>query len=307
MTAGRTFRIRAHAKINLSLRVGAVQADGYHPLQTIFQSLALQDTLEVTPRQGPFTLTCSDPGVPVDGRNLVTRAARALWTALGRAGEPRGVAVHLAKQIPVQAGLGGGSSDAASALSALAGVWRPRGTRPDLAALAAGLGSDVPYFFVGGTALGLSRGEDLYPLEDLPGFAVVLALPAFGVATADAYRWFDEDGSQPAAGLRGGRGAILAWRGRPLALVNDLEAPVARRHPAIGEARRALETSGAAAAAMTGSGSAVFGLFTKEPAARRAARAVAEAGFVALLTRTVDRRTCQRVHFSFASSSPRHA
>ena len=140
MTAARTFRIRAHAKINLSLRVGAVQADGYHPLQTVFQSLALHDTLEVTPRQGPFTLTCNDPGVPVDGRNLVTRAALALWTALGRAGEPRDVAVHLSKQIPMQAGLGGGSSDAASALSALAGVWRPRGTRPDLATLAAGLG-----------------------------------------------------------------------------------------------------------------------------------------------------------------------
>jgi 4-diphosphocytidyl-2-C-methyl-D-erythritol kinase len=261
----------------------------------------------VTPRRGPFQLTCSDAGLPVDDRNLVTRAARALWSALGKAGEPAGVAVHLTKHIPVQAGLGGGSSDAASALSALARVWRPRGAPPDLASIAAGLGSDVPYFRLGGTALGLGRGGELYPLEDLPPFAVVLALPAFGVSTADAYRWFDEDRPLQLGIPRGAGGPIAAWRGCPLALGNDLEGPVSRRHPEIAAARRILEAAGAGAAAMTGSGSAVFGLFAGGAAARRAARAVAEAGFVALLTRTVDRRTCQRVHFSFASSSPRHA
>jgi len=303
----RKFRIRAHAKINLSLRVGALQADGFHPLQTVFQSLALHDTLEMTPRPGPFELTCGDPGVPVDDRNLVTRAARELWSALGRAGEPRGVAVHLSKHIPMQAGLGGGSSDAASALTALARLWRFRGSAADLADIASRLGSDVPYFLVGGTALGLSRGEDLYPLEDLPPWSVVLALPGFGVATADAYRWFDTDGPLAAGARQGAGAAIAAWPGRRLALVNDLEGPVTRRHPDIGAAGRALESAGADAALMTGSGSAVFGLFSKARAAGLGARAVAEAGFVALLTRTVDRRTCQRVHFSFASSSPRHA
>jgi len=307
VTRPRRVRIRAYAKVNLSLRVGAVQPDGFHPLQTVFQSLALHDTLEIALRRGPFELTCSDPGVPVGDRNLVTRAARELWSALGRPGEPRDVAMHLVKHIPMQSGLGGGSSDAASALSALARLWRPRGAMPDLAAIAARLGSDVPYFLLGGTALGLSRGQELYPLEDLPGFFVVLALPAFGVATADAYRWFDEDRGTPGASPGGAAGAISAWHGLSLALANDLEAPVARRHPEIGAARRTLEGAGAEAASMTGSGSAVFGLFAAAPAARRAARAVAEAGFVALLTRTVDRRTCQRVHFSFASSSPRHA
>jgi 4-diphosphocytidyl-2-C-methyl-D-erythritol kinase len=307
VTGPRPIRVRAYAKINLALRVGAVRADGFHPLETVFQSLALHDTLEVTPRRGPLTLTCSDPAVPVDDRNLVMRAARALWQALGRPGEPSGAAIHLMKHIPMQAGLGGGSSDAASALSALAGLWQPRGPRPDLAQVAARLGSDVPYFLVGGTALGLARGEDLYPLEDLPVFHVVLALPAFGVSTADAYRWFDQDTAGPAAARPHSGPSIAAWRGCRLALVNDLEAPVTRRHPDIGAARRALEGAGAEAAAMTGSGSAVFGLFAAETRARRAARAVAEAGFVALPTRTVDRRTCQRVHFSFASSSPRHA
>jgi 4-diphosphocytidyl-2-C-methyl-D-erythritol kinase len=307
VTRPRITRVRAYAKLNLTLCVGARQPDGFHPLQTVFQSLALHDTLELTRRPGPFALTCTDPAVPVDERNLVTRAARMLWSALGRAGEPRGVAIHLAKHIPMQAGLGGGSSDAASALSGLARAWQPRGARVDLAALAARLGSDVPYFLLGGTALGLSRGEDLYPLDDLRPFSVVLALPAFGVATADAYRWFDEDFPRPLASTRGEARAIPAWPGRPLALGNDLEGPVVRRHPEISAARRVLESAGALAAGMTGSGSAVFGLFAAEPAARRAARVVAEAGFVAVPTRTVDRRTCQRVHFSFASSSPRRA
>ncbi len=307
MTRRRTIRIPARAKINLTLRVGAPRADGFHPLQTVFQSLALHDTLEVTPRRGPFELTCDDPAVPVDDRNLVMRAAHSLWSALGRAGEPRGVAIHLSKHIPMQAGLGGGSSDAASALSALARLWRFRGTAVDLAGIASRLGSDVPYFLIGGTALGLSRGEDLYPLEDLPPWFVVLALPGFGVATADAYRWFDTDGPSAAGARQGAGAAIAAWPGRGLALANDLEAPVTRRHPEIGAAKRALESAGADAALMTGSGSAVFGLFSNARAAGLGARAVAETGFVALATRTVDRRTCQRVHFSFASASPRHA
>jgi 4-diphosphocytidyl-2-C-methyl-D-erythritol kinase len=307
VTGSRTLRVRAHAKINLRLRVGAVQADGFHPLQTVFQSLALHDTLHLTPRRGPFALTCSDSAVPVDDRNLVTRAARALWRALGRSGEPAGAAIHLTKHIPMQAGLGGGSSDAAAALEALAALWRRRGDRPDLASIAASLGSDVPYFLVGGTALGLGRGDELYPLADLPVFHVVLALPAFGVPTADAYRWFDADAAAPPAGAPAPASSIPAWHGRRLSLVNDLEGPVARRQPGILAARRALEGAGALAAAMTGSGSAVFGLFATEALARRAARSAAGAGFVALPTRTVDRRTCQRVHFSFASSSPRHA
>ncbi|MFO7692762.1 MAG: 4-(cytidine 5'-diphospho)-2-C-methyl-D-erythritol kinase [Vicinamibacterales bacterium] len=307
MTRFRAVRVRAHAKINLALGVGTRQSDGFHPLRTVFQSLDLHDTLELTLRPGPFALSCSDPAVPADDRNLVARAAGALWSALGREGVPRGVAVHLTKHIPMQAGLGGGSSDAASALSALARLWRFRGAPADLAAIASRLGSDVPYFLLGGTALGLSRGEELYPLEDLPARSVVLALPAFGVSTADAYRWFDEAPLRTAGAPAGAATSIAAWRGWPLELRNDLEAPVTRRHPEIGAARRALESAGADAALMTGSGSAVFGLFATERAARRGARAVAEAGFVALPTRTVDRRTCQRVHFSFASASPRHA
>ena len=306
--SGRPIRVRAFAKLNLELRVGPVQADGYHPLRTVFQSIALHDVLEVTLRRGPFALTCDDSAVPTDGRNLVSKAASALWELTGRGGEPRGVAVHLTKQVPMQAGLGGGSADAAAALVALARVWRARLAPAALLGVARGLGADVPYFLVGGTALGLGRGDEVYPLEDIEARHVVLALPGFGVSTADAYRWFDADRPTSAHQARTGVGTVFpAWKGTGLAVVNDLEAPVARRHPEIASIRDALAEAGARAAAMTGSGSAVFGLFAREGAARAAARAVAEAGHTAILTRTVDRRACHRIHFSFASSSPRRA
>jgi 4-diphosphocytidyl-2-C-methyl-D-erythritol kinase len=307
MTAGQRFRVRAHAKINLVLRVGAVQADGYHPLHTVFQSLALHDTLSVTVRRGPFVLTCNDSEVPVDEGNLVTRAARQLWQVLGRTGEPRGVGIEISKQIPMQAGLGGGSSDAAAALVALERVWQPKGASVDRASIAARIGADAPFFLVGGTALGLARGDDLYPLDDLTASWVVLGFPGFGVSTSQAYAWFDDDRSRGAGRTPSTPSSIDAWPGRTLEVTNDLEAPVSRRHPEIARIRDVLSATGARAAAMTGSGSAVFGLFDSRARAGRAARAVAEAGFVALINHTVDRRTCQRVHFSFASSSPRHA
>lgn len=304
----RPVRVRAHAKVNLSLIVGPVRADGYHPLQTVFQSLALHDTLVVSPRRGPFALTCSDPGVPTDDRNLVWRAARRLWEALGRRGEPNGVAIAIDKHIPMQAGLGGGSADAAAALAALHRLWARKDELADLAAIAAGVGADVPYFLIGGTALGLGRGDDLYPLADGRPYHVVLALPGFGVSTAAAYGWLDADRASGGGVAARASGVVLPlWRGRNLCVVNDLEAPVLRRHPELARLREALSGAGARGSAMTGSGSAVFGLFDAEARARKAAQAVAGAGSVALLTRTVDRRTCQRIHFLFASSSPRHA
>jgi 4-diphosphocytidyl-2-C-methyl-D-erythritol kinase len=303
-----TVRVRACAKVNLSLAVGPVRPDGYHPLETVFQSLALHDTLTVTARRGPFALTCTDPGVPVDARNLVWRAAQQVWAALGRRGEAHGVAVAIDKQIPMQAGLGGGSADAAAALTVLHRLWAPARARTDLAAIAARLGADVPYFLMGGTALGLGRGDDLYPLADATPYHVVLALPGFGVSTAAAYGWLDAD---RAAGMvaraAAGTSPLALWPGRNLYAVNDLEAPVLRRHPELSRVRETLARAGAQAAAMTGSGSAVFGLFDTGERARRAAEAVAGLGTIALLTRTVDRRTCHRIHFSFASSSPRHA
>jgi 4-diphosphocytidyl-2-C-methyl-D-erythritol kinase len=295
MSTQRRLRVRAHAKINLTLHVRGTRDDGYHELETVFQSLALHDVLTCRFRPGPFVIRCDEPGVPDDERNLIWRAAQRLWERLDREGPVRGVEIVVDKQIPMQAGLGGGSADAAAALVALSRAWS--GDRPvDLAEVAALVGADVPYFLMGGTALGLSRGDRLYPLPDLPPCQVVLGLPAFGVSTADAYGWFDRDlvraarrraAPPPARAL-----AIRAWPGRSLVVGNDLEAPVVARHPDIGVLRDALMASGARASSMTGSGSAVFGLFDGVAQSRRAARALAELGVVALVTQTTDVRPC---------------
>ena len=193
--------VRAHAKVNLDLRVLGVRADGYHELRTVFQTIELHDTLVCTEKPGPFTLTCRMANVPLDASNLIWKAGAALWTALGRSGEPRDTVIRIDKKVPLQAGLGGGSADAAAALMALGRLW---GGAPLtlLREVGATIGADVPFFLSGGTALGLGRGEEVYPLVDLPPHFVVVVRPPFGVSTAEAYAWYDEDRT---AGLRENR------------------------------------------------------------------------------------------------------
>jgi len=267
--------VRAHAKINLELRVTAARPDGYHELETVFQSIELHDVLRCEPREGPFRIVCDAPRVPAGPDNLVWRAAEALWRRLGRGGEPAGAVVTLDKRIPVQAGLGGGSADAAAALVALAGLWGGKTDAAALAPVAAEIGSDVAFFLTGGTALGFGRGERLLPLPDLAPHWVVLVRPGFGVSTADAYRWFD------AAGPAGDRGAAApldrSWTLGAGPIRNDLEGPVAARHPEIASIRTALMASGARVAGLSGSGSAVFGLFGSRAAAERAREVVGAA------------------------------
>ena len=142
-------RVSAYAKINLSLRVLGVRPDGYHELRTIFQSIALHDTLTARVRRGPLALQCDDPACPADETNLVWRAAERAWAAAGRRGIMSGVEVRLTKRIPLRAGLGGGSSDAAAALRVFGSLWRLK--EPALREIAATLGADVPYFLEGGT------------------------------------------------------------------------------------------------------------------------------------------------------------
>jgi 4-diphosphocytidyl-2-C-methyl-D-erythritol kinase len=289
--------VRAPAKINLTLSVGPRRADGFHDVRTLLQSIALADTLTVSRRRGPFGIDCDAPGVPTDQSNLVWKAAAALWTAAGRTGEPRDTHVKLKKVIPHAAGLGGGSADAAAALVALNRLWTEKFTRADLLRIGATIGSDVPFFLLGGTALGLGRGEDLVPAQDVRRLDVIIIQPAFGVGTADAYRWLDEDragrsttrASQP--GPR--RSASLGWPTDPVELINDLQGPVSRRHPEIEAMVDACYKTGAEAAAMTGSGSAVFGLFRAGKAAA-AARRVRRPGWSIEVTRTLNRREAAR-------------
>jgi 4-diphosphocytidyl-2-C-methyl-D-erythritol kinase len=277
-------RVRAFAKVNLSLRVLGPRADGYHELRTVFQSIALHDTLRIQRERGPFRLTCNDARLPVDRRNLVWRAAEAMWKASGRRGAPCDVTIDVTKRIPLEAGLGGGSSDAAAALRGLATIWRVNGAR--IRAIASSLGADVPYFLEGGTVLGLERGDLLFPLADPPRAWVVLVLPPFGVSTAEAYGWLDRD-----------RRAIGSSLDKPVPseLGNDLQDPVAKRHPEISRIVSALGRAGATYAAMSGSGSAVFGLFDSQVRARAGGQALASRTRRTLVTRTLTRAECRRL------------
>ena len=285
--------VRAYAKVNLDLRVLGTRPDGYHELRTVFQSVALHDSLLCVATRGAFTLKCRTPGLSLDDTNLVSKAAVALWAALGRDGKPRDVTVTIKKQIPMQAGLGGGSANAAAALQALGRMW---GGAPIslLRDVAASIGADVPYFLSGGTALGLGRGEEIYPLVDLPTHWVVIVQPPYGVSTAEAYAWYDED---RAAGHREPREMQMLpvpWPTRAAQMINDLEPPVVRRHPEIGALKILLRESGAVAAAMSGSGSAVFGLFRSQATATRAIKPLSKGGARAHLTRTLSRAEHER-------------
>jgi 4-diphosphocytidyl-2-C-methyl-D-erythritol kinase len=285
--------VRAHAKVNLDLRVLGVRADGYHELRTVFQTIELHDTLTCSEKPGPFTLKCRTPGVPLDSSNLVWKAAAALWTALGRAGEIRDALVQIEKKIPVESGLGGGSADAAAALMALGRLW---GGAPItlLREVGATIGADVPFFLSGGTALGLGRGEEIYPLVDLPPHFVVIVRPPFGVSTAEAYSWYDEDRTEGYRENREFQQLPVPWPSRAAQMINDLESPVLRRHQEIGVLKTQLREAGAMAAAMSGSGSAVFGLFRSRVAAERAVKPLSKNGAKALVTRTVSRAEHER-------------
>lgn len=293
MKAAARLTVRAHAKVNLDLRVFGTRPDGFHELRTVFQSIELHDTLTCMERPGPFTLKSRASAMPLDESNLVWKAAAALWRVLGRAGDPCDTVVTIEKEIPMEAGLGGGSADAAAALLAFARLW---GGAPVslLLEVAGTIGSDIPFFLSGGTALGLGRGEEIYPLVDLPVHWVVIVRPAFGVSTAEAYSWYDEDRT---AGLREPRELQVLpvpWPSRAAQMVNDLEPPVMRRHPEIADIKAALKNGGAVASSMSGSGSAVFGLFRTRAAAAKMLGPLARGGARTLLTRTLTRAEYER-------------
>jgi 4-diphosphocytidyl-2-C-methyl-D-erythritol kinase len=280
----------AFAKINLDLRILGVRPDGFHDLKTIFQSLALHDVMTFSARRGPFAIECDDPKIPTDRRNLIWQAASLLWRTAGRRGDtPRDAVIGLRKRIPAEAGLGGGSADAAIAILGLVRTWQLDVDVPTMSRVAAGVGADAPFFLVGGTALGLGRGDDIYPLVDLPRTHVVLVRPQFGVSTADAYGWYDDE---PRRRRREPPRTSLpeSWPAWAINLRNDLEPAVTAHHPPIGRIRQALIDAGAVVAAMSGSGSTVFGLFERHDAARRTAADLARPGWLVVQTRTLSRR-----------------
>ena len=264
-------RVAAQAKINLWLRVGARDADGYHDLDTAFHRLDLADIVTIRVEESADrTLECTGPLLPSAGlgpveENLAWRAADAFSR---RAGWPRGFAIDLVKHIPTGGGLGGGSSDAAAVLRALNAMAPEPLPSAELQRLGASLGADVPFFVSDMvSAIGHGRGDRLTSFDSpVVGAAVLAVVPPFGISTADAYRWLDESRGSPSSvdeALR--RGIRVVGAHDPATWTNDFEAVVERRHPMLREIRERLAAEGATLARLSGSGSSVFGLFEGTP------------------------------------------
>ncbi|MDQ3805943.1 MAG: 4-(cytidine 5'-diphospho)-2-C-methyl-D-erythritol kinase [Acidobacteriota bacterium] len=265
------FTLPAFAKINLGLRVLGRRPDGYHEILTVFQTVTLHDrlTFEALPG-GRLELVCAAADVPADEGNLVHRAAFALRE---RFGVGRGARVELEKTIPAGGGLGGGSSDAAAALVGLTRLWGLDAGGDELAETGARLGADVPFFLTGGTALGTGTGTQITPLGDAPERHLLVVTPAVKVSTAEAYKALNARAltkADRAANLSVSRAESQIRDALRGVVRNDFEPAVSRLYPEIARAREALAGAGARPAALSGSGSSVFGFFESEGEAERA-------------------------------------
>jgi 4-diphosphocytidyl-2-C-methyl-D-erythritol kinase len=316
-------RVRSHTKINLGLAIGPLRGDGFHQLTTVYQTLALHEWVTVEAHQAAatrITLSSSHPRVPTDAGNTAWRMVERCLQMLDLNAE---VHIDIDKQLPLQGGLGAGSANAVAALIGLEHQLDRLLSAPERLRVAAEIGSDVPLFLLGGSVVGVGRGEEVFPLPDIPAFPCVLALPDTGVSTPQAYR--DWDSLQAAAALTLGapsatimelsRSIAVAF-GEPhssgvfslredraedplLALVrtgieNDFEQVVFPQHPSLGEIKRILvggpSTEDAAIhAGLSGSGSALFGLYRTAAAAHAALGRLQRHGVTGLVTSTLPR------------------
>jgi 4-diphosphocytidyl-2-C-methyl-D-erythritol kinase len=307
LPAVKRISLKACAKINLGLAVLGRRPDGYHELRTIFQTISLADRLEIRliPARREVLLDTTGFEVPAGKENLAARAAEVALEELKLRAQ---VEIMLDKRIPPASGLGGASSDAAAVLRAvclLAGRTLP----PEcLLRLAAALGSDVPFFLYGGKALGLGRGEEVYPLPEGPRRHCVLLFPGEGMSTAEAYRslhrppltpgstgptieWAEKIGWFCGAVNEGPeRASGSKWRFESFRIENDFEPSVFRKFPILAQSKKILLRAGAETASLSGSGSAVYGLFGDSSKARRAAQQLQGRAKHVFLARTVSRR-----------------
>jgi 4-diphosphocytidyl-2-C-methyl-D-erythritol kinase len=323
--------LRSCAKINLGLVIGPVRPDGFHALATSYQTIDAHDllTVELLPREAAaarIEITTDNPHVPSDARNTVWKILEQALAAPGREGAA--VRVHIEKRLPVQGGMGGGSANAVAALVGLERLLSRKGvpalTGEHRLRIAATVGSDVPLFLLGGTVLGLGRGEEVLPIEDLAPMPVVVAIPEIGVSTPAAFSEWDR--AQQSAGLtaeaqadrlrRLSRVLATVWCGRHTTgvfsasgedqagtllstlvqtgiLRNDFEEVVFRQHPFLETIKHALSGDTSVYTALSGSGSAVFGLYKDEAAAaaaeRRLNRQFRAMGVRVLRAQTLDR------------------
>lgn len=262
--------VEGNAKINLTLDILGKRPDGYHEVAMVMQSIGLHDTLTLSKISSGIELTLDVPGLEADERNLAWRAARLLLDGEGVKG---GVRIALTKRIPIAAGLAGGSADAAAVLRGVNALYELGLTQAELCAYGAKLGSDIPFTIVGGTMLATGRGEVLEALDPVPPFWVVLAKPKISVSTAWAYQHYDEQGAEQHPDNAAIIQAIAKCDRAGIAslLCNVLERVTIKQYPVIAAYKEWMMEKGALASMMSGSGPTVFGLFSAEEEARRAA------------------------------------
>jgi 4-diphosphocytidyl-2-C-methyl-D-erythritol kinase len=267
-------RVRALAKINLDLRVLGKRPDGFHELRTIFQTISLADVLEIEFTKARRTEITLEDALQIEN-NLVMRAAQAVMDTMRITGR---IAMRLVKRVPMGAGLGGGSSDAAAVLLALPTIARRRIEPAKLAAIAAELGSDVPFFLLGGTAVGIGRGTEVFPLPDAPSMSGVLVAPGVHVNTAQAYRDLSPRLTTDLQQNKMVSFQSVTWDTGDLSPArNDFEEVVFEQHPELAALKNRLGRAGAAVSLMSGSGSSVYGLFPNRDQIARGLKAAGQA------------------------------
>jgi 4-diphosphocytidyl-2-C-methyl-D-erythritol kinase len=325
-----TVEVRSFAKINLGLYIGAPRADGFHCLRTVYQTIALHDVIRVgidptgKARGSGIEILCDDPRVPLDSSNTCYRIASLVMEALKARGK---VTVEIEKKLPVQGGLGAASSNAVAAMVGLERALKKRLSGVDRLRIAAEVGSDLPLFLIGGTVLGVGRGEEVYPVPDLPSMAMVVVAPEIGVSTPKAFADWDaligervssdeltHSGSSdrlfevgcalsawlshyPDAGApakRGGRAGSLLSDLVRAGIENDFEKVVFPQFPELRDMKGALVRAGSRYASLSGSGSTLYGLFGSAAEAEKAAGRLRKQGLRAKATRTLTRREYEK-------------
>jgi 4-diphosphocytidyl-2-C-methyl-D-erythritol kinase len=313
-----TISLPSFAKINIGLRIGALRKDGFHELRTVYQTIALHDIVRVSVGRGTgIEIRCDDPRVPKDSSNTCFRIIDLAMQAL----KPRGrVVIDIEKRLPVQGGLGGASGNAVAAVLALERALRKELSGPERLRITAEVGSDVPLFLIGGTVLGVGRGEEVYPAPDLPAISCVVAMPGVAVSTPKAFKDWDAQkltasadsdrmlefsreisawlSAAPSMGRRrsgvsasrGGRAENLLLDLVRTGIENDFERVVFPQFPELREVKSVLERAGARYASLSGSGSALYGLFGSREKAEAAAKKLNQRGTRALITSTLTRR-----------------
>jgi 4-diphosphocytidyl-2-C-methyl-D-erythritol kinase len=265
------------AKINWTLEILGKRADHYHELRTLLQTINLADELTFEPLEQGIEIICDHPDVPCDERNLVYRAARLLEGFSGRAREAPGVRVTIKKRLPVAAGIGGGSSNAAMTLIALKKLWNLALAPRDLYLLGAKLGADVPFFLIGGTCLGVGRGDEVYPLTEINTDHLLLVNAGISVSTKEVYGSLPPELTNPGPVVKmplslEAANAAIAQPDELSILHNDLEYTVFARHPLLAEIKRKFVSAGARGVLMSGSGSTIFAIFDSDQARIKARR-----------------------------------